>query len=452
MKNKIVGIFVCMLMIATCVVPVMGECITQSTDTTKDAMSVPSNDAVFDHKISFLMKIAGYSAISACIVKDDQVIWSKGYGYYDRSERKPAMVDTNYVIASITKTITGTALMQLYEQGLFGLDDDVNAFLPFELRNPNFPDDPITFRMLLSHTSSLNENTQDQYYWFNFSGNPPFDFFPEPYLREFLLPGGKYYDPSVWNTTYRPGEYAMYANVGFDLISYLVEIISGEPFLEYCDTHIFSPLDMKNTGFNLSRLDINKVAIPYMRFKGKYYSINELEFLFGENWTPPEQYYRARFYPAGGLYTTVTDLSHFLIAHMNGGVYNGTRILEKETVELMHEVQPGNQIGYGLAWWSGNVSGLYVTGHDGLLPGINTWMYYNQTEDIGVIYLASGSPYYSLLPFRGSFLITWILDLLYTKEGTIGGEIQHEFTLSSVPFFRTPLIIPRPIPYGHNYN
>jgi CubicO group peptidase (beta-lactamase class C family) len=272
----------------------------------------------------------------------------------------------------------------------------------------------------------------------NFSGDPPFNFFPEPYLREFLLPGGRYYDPSIWSTEHRPGEYAMYANVGFDIISYLVEIISGEPFLEYCNTHIFSPLDMKHTGFNLSRLDINQVAIPYQRFKGKYYTINELGFMLGE--TPPEQYWRMRCYPASGLYTTVSDLSHFLIAHMNDGVYNGTRILKKETVELMHETQPGNQIGYGLAWEHESVRDISVTGHSGTFPGVYTEMLYNQTADIGVILLTNGDPAYGLLPHGGYYPVISILYLLFTKEGTLRGEMQHEFTVSSDPFFMTPLM------------
>ena len=448
MKNKIVAIFICTLLITTCVVPVMGEFISQSADTTKDAAYVPLNDAVFDQKISLFMRIAGFPSLSACIIKGDQIIWSKGYGYYDRSEHKPATIDTDYVIASITKTIVGTALMQLYEKGLFNLDDDVNEFLPFDLRNPNFPNDPITFRMLLSHTSSLNTNNQTQYYWMNFSGDPPFSFFPEPYLREFLLPGGRYYDPSVWSTEHRPGEYAMYANVGFDLISYLVEIISGEPFLEYCNTHIFSPLDMKNTGFNLSRLDIAQVAIPYQRNMGRYYTLNEL---YG-NGSSPDKYWRMRFYPAGGLYTTVSDLSHFLIAHMNDGVYNGTRILKKETVELMHETQPGNQIGYGLAWMHESIMGLSTSGHGGDLPGADTWMLYNQTEDIGIIYLANGNPYWGVLPFGGLFPVKFILNSLFTKEGILRRGMQHEFTVSSDPFFMAPLIIPRPMSYGHNYN
>jgi CubicO group peptidase (beta-lactamase class C family) len=416
MKKKIVGIFVCMLLMTTCVVPVIAN-------TTKDTSNEPLNDSAFDLKISFIMKIAGYPSLTACIIKDDQIIWSKGYGYYDLSERKPATINTNYVIASITKTITGTALMQLYEKGLFNLDDDVNTVLPFDLRNPNFPNDPITIRMLLSHTSSLNNNDfTPNYHWVNFSGDPPFSFFPDPYLREFLLPGGRYYDPSVWSTEYRPGEYMMYANVGFDIISYLVELISGEPFLEYCDTHIFFPLDMKLTGFNLSRFDINQVAIPYQRYKGRYLTIHEY---IGEE-SSPDQYWRVRYYPAAGLYTTITDLSHFLIAHMNDGIYNGTQILKKETVELIHETKPhpGNEYwGYGLAWMHQTIMGLSTSGHAGDLPGADTWMLYNQTEDIGVIFFANGNPAFGYLPFHGLIPVKLILGLLFTKEGTFKGVL-----------------------------
>ena len=397
-------------MIVTCVFPVIA-------DLPKHTLKESLNDSTFDIKINLLMKIAGYPSLSACIIKDDQIIWSKGYGYYDRSEQKPTTLDTIYIIASITKTITGTALMQLYEQGLFELDDDANKFLPFDLRNPNFPDDPITIQMLLSHTASLNDHDTLQYYWQNFSGDPPFDFFPEPYLREYLVPGGRFYNPSIWNTTYRPGEYAMYANVGFDLISYLVELISGEPFLEYCDTHIFSPLDMKHTGFNLSHFDIEQVAIPYWRYLGRYYTINELGY--------PDQYWRPRFYPAGGLYTTVSDLSHFLIAHMNDGYYNGTQFLKKETVDLMHTPQPGNPIAgilrYGLAWYHESIFNIDASGHSGDLNGVDTWMLFNETEDIGVIYFANGNPAWSLLPFNGWLPAQLILYSLLTKEVTFKG-------------------------------
>ncbi|PNX48340.1 MAG: hypothetical protein BV459_02550 [Thermoplasmata archaeon M11B2D] len=412
----------------------------QQTQTDEQPIRHLASDVLFDQKISILMRLAGFRSLSTCIIKNDTIIWSKGYGFYDVPEQKQTTIDTIYVLASITKTIVGTALMQLYEQDLFDLDDDVNDYLPFELRNPNFPDDPITIRMLLSHTSSLNTNTQMQYYWFNFSGDPPFPFFPEPYLREFLLPGGRYYDQSVWSTKYRPGEQAMYANVGFDLISYLVEIISGEPFLQYCDIHIFTPLEMHNTSFNLSRLAIELVAIPYQRFAGRYYTINELDVLFG-NYTPPEKYWRGRFYPAGGLYSTVSDLSHFLIMHMNQGMYKDTRILEEETVALMHEIQPGNSLGYGLAWMHTKISPrLTASGHAGDLYGVDTWMLYEPDNDLGVIYLANGNPGYSLLLLRGSIIWRYILYSLFTKQGNLDGETA-QCRLSFDLVLRKPLMM-----------
>lgn len=395
----------------------------------EQASNTLDDDTLFDAKMALAMRIAGFPALSACIIKDDQITWSKGYGYYDISEKKPATIDTIYVLASVTKTIVGTAIMQLYDQGFFDLDDDINMYLPFNVRNPHFPDDPITIRMLLSHTSSLNTNNQMEYYWFNFSSDPPFDFFPEPFLQEFLLPDGRYYEDSIWSTRYRPGEFAMYANVGFDLLSYLVEILANESFLTYCEDHFFFPLEMYNTSFNLSTLTIDQVAIPYQRFAGRYYQINEMEFLFGE-YTPPEQYWRMRFYPAGGLYSTVSDLARFLIMHMNKGVYNGVRILEEETVILMHTMQEGNSIGYGLGWMHlGLTPGLQVSGHGGDIHGVDTWMLYEPTENIGVIYLANGNPGYTLLPLRGLIPFRWILSALFTKQGEYDRSIQPGVSL-----------------------
>jgi len=419
---KIIAIVTLLLFFAGTIAPL------QATQT-KDQSATPQlPQASFDQRISFLMRIAGFRSLSTCIIKDDSIIWSKGYGYYDILKEKQPTTDTIYILASVTKTVVGTALMQLYEQDLFDLDDDINLYLPFELRNPNFPEEPITIRMLLSHTSSLNTNEQMNYYWTNFSGDPPFSFFPVPFLQEFLLPGGRYYDDTVWSTTYHPGVHAMYANVGFDLVSFLVELISGESFLQYCDTHIFSPLEMHNTSFNLSRLNIEQVAVPYQRYAGKYYLLNELDFILG-NSTPPGMYWRPRFYPAGGLYSTVTDLSHFLIAHMNEGVYKDIRILEKETVDLMHQIQQDNAIGYGLAWMQTTINPrLTATGHGGDLPGTDTWMLYNQTEDLGVIYLANGNPANGFLPLKGYLTIHYLLSSLFMKEGTM----QQKLTVPSV--------------------
>jgi len=346
----------------------------------------------FESGIKFLMRYGHFPSISACIIDKDEVVWSDGFGFSDKENNIYATDETVYQIASITKTVTGTALMQLFDLGYFELDDDVNEFLPFELRNPNFPELSITYRMLLSHSSSLADTNS---YWdidFLIEG-PPFDGYPYPWLENYLTPGGSIYDPSIWSENYPPGERSSYANINFDIIAYLVEIISEEPFYEYCENHIFEPLDMGKTSYRLTDYSDEELAIPY--FWNPYINRHERS----QNWV-------FIHYPAGGLFTTVKDLSHFLIAHMNGGVYNGTRILNEPTVEEMHKIQPpGNKNGFyfGLAWlstsrsvWIGLQYPLFFTlyfpkviysGHGGDISyGLHTRMNMKLSEDFAVIF------------------------------------------------------------------
>ena len=384
-------------------------------------------DRFFNLKMSILIRLVKFPSLSTCVIKGNEVIWSKGYGFYDLGNKKPATENTIYNIGQITKSITGTALMQLYEQGLFGLDEDVNNYLPFSLRNPNFPDEPITFRMLLSHSSSLKDDIpineaygrSRSYGWVNFSGDPPFSFFPYPWLEEKLIPGGKHYNPKHWSNIYEPGEYSWYAHINFAIIAYLIERISGEIFVEFCKENIFLPLEMYNTSFNLTELDIDNVAIPYYYHKeiGEYLQIDELS-IDGE--IHPSIYWRILNYPAGGLYSTVSDLSHFLIAHVNDGVYNGVRILKKETVDEMHKIQPpGNfnpmiQAYYGLAWLFKEdplIFNITLMGHYGLSIGIVGIMYHIPTDDVRVIFFANGDG------FTGITMFVNLIEINLFKKG-----------------------------------
>ena len=95
----------------------------------------------------------------------------------------------------------------------------------------------------------------------------------------------------------------------------------------------------------------------------------------------------------------------------------------------MHEIQPGNQIRYGLAWMHQSpIRGLSISGHSGGYPGVNTWMLYNKTKDIGVIYLANGNPGYAL-PCGGWIISRLLLDSLFTKERTLGENTQFDLTV-----------------------
>jgi CubicO group peptidase (beta-lactamase class C family) len=373
MKTKFIGIFLSALLLST---TLSTATVPQQTTTQQGIQEqLTNNDSSFDRLITILLKIGHYPSMSACIIKNATVVWVKGYGLYDIEQHKQATEHTIYVVASITKTITSTALMQLYEQGYFQLDDDVNKYLPFNLRNPNFPNDPITIRMILSHSSSLNTDPIS-YHWLNYSHSPPIPWYPNPWLEEYLLPSGSFYTPEIWDTKYQPGDYMQYANINFDLVAYLVQLFSGQPFHEYCNDHIFTPLAMTHTGFRLPDLPIDDVAIPYL-FQNRTYE--------------KLPYYQLLHYPIGGLMTTVDDLSHFLIAHMNHGVYNGTRILQNETVTLMHTIQPPGNIyynfHYGFGWMIVETpigKNVYV-GHSGDIPGTHTRMFMDQSDNTGII-------------------------------------------------------------------
>jgi len=188
-----------------------------------------NHDKSFDGFMTFLMKLGHLPSLTSCIIIDDEVVWGRSYGLYNLEEEKYASKNTIYMVCSISKTITGTALMQLYEQGLFNLDDDVNDYLPFVLRNPHFPDDSITIRMLLSHSSSLNIDPAS-FYWLNESSDPPFSWYPYPWIEEYIVPGGKYYVPEIWNESQPPGSTVKYSNANFVIIAYLVELLSGYRF------------------------------------------------------------------------------------------------------------------------------------------------------------------------------------------------------------------------------
>ena len=301
------------------------------------------------------------------------VHWSKGYGFYDLENKKPTNENILYLQASVSKTITATALMQLYEKGLFDLDDDVNDYLPFELRNPNHPDDPITIKMILSHRSSLAD---DNLYWIALSylpGDPDIPDFPYPWLKEYLTPGGSGYSSTTWSTE-KPGEKFYYANIGFSIIAYLVEIFSNQNFNDYCKENIFEPLQMYNSGFRLKDHNISNIAVPYEFKNGKYFR--------------HPHYGIHILHPAITLRTSTEEYSHFIIAHMNDGVWNSVRILEKSTVDLMHTAHfsPEDKYNYGLGWTITNLeNGKKEYGHSGGYVGVLDLVTIVEDDDIAVM-------------------------------------------------------------------
>lgn len=308
--------------------------------------------------------------VATCAIKNGDIIWSAGHGWANIEDSIPVTDTTLFMLASVSKTITAVALMQLWEQNAFDLDDDINDYLPFDVHNPNHPDSAITFRHLLTHTSSIADNWAAMPYS---TGDSPIPL--GEYLADYLVPGGVYYDSSLNFGTFPPGTQMSYSNVAVALAGYMVEAIA-DSFPIWCQDSVFNPLDMYETAWFLANLDTNNIAMPY-HWQGSGYT--------------PYEHYGYPDYPSGQLRTSSSQLARFLIAFQQYGIIDTTRILDSATVALMTTIQyPQLNQHQGLIWFETLIDGRWVWGHDGGDSGVHTRMYFYPAENTAAIVLTNG--------------------------------------------------------------
>ncbi|NRF94046.1 beta-lactamase family protein [Paenibacillus frigoriresistens] len=353
-----------------------------------------------DERIQQVMDKHRIVGLAASVIREGKQIWSAGYGWANVERRIPVTSQTVFRIASISKTVVATAIMQLVEKGLCGIDQDVGDILGFPVRNPKYPNIPITLKQIMTHTSGM----QDEYVRFvidSRSENPP-----KIRLADILLPGGTYYSDNLWGFG-EPGDPNCfeYSNLGAIILATVVERLSNERFDEYCKKNLFEPLQMNDTSFHIGDLkDMDSVAVLYE------YSEADDRFLVGTDdflGRKPEvmdysEYVPgtngALFSPQGGLRSNVDNLTRFLEAHSNSGKLNDVQILEPETVDLMHTPH-----------WSGHrrdgffrncglqfqitddlIPGQRLIGHSGDAYGLLSDMYFNKQDKWGIVLLMNG--------------------------------------------------------------
>lgn len=333
--------------------------------------------------------------LAACIVKSGRVAWSKGYGWANIAERVPMDPDrTVQNIGSISKTVTATAIMQLWEQGKLQLDDDIDERLPFPVRSPSHPGVPITYRLLLTHRSGIADSPA---YGTSYAcGDPKSSL--EAWLEGYFKPGGGHHDPKANFHPWKPGSEDAYSNVGFGLLGYLVERISGEPFASYTRKNIFDPLGMDQTGWHPSDIDVAAHAIPYAPTADteeadlyrKYGLLaGDPEHDPGSGDHHPLCLYSFPNYPDGALRTSANQLARFLLAYANDGALGNARILAPDTVRLMLTPQAATSPDQGLCWATERRGGHRHWGHNGSDPGIETNMSFRPADGIGTILFAN---------------------------------------------------------------
>ncbi len=348
----------------------------------------PASPPEIDEFVRRHMAKYNIAGVAACIVNDNRMTWSASYGFADLERQIPMSLDGIQNIGSISKTVTTTALMQLWEMGRFHLDDDVSDYTPFPVRNPKHPDLPITFRLLLTHRSSIRDG--DWYGRMYQCGDPAVSL--TEWIEGYLQPGGRFYDAAENFESWGPGDRWKYNNVAYGLLGYLVQRISGEDFENYCRTRIFQPLEMNETSWYLTEVDVSRHVVPYTYRQGEEVRsptwggsalgvIKE-----GTGPTVPvgdghhaNCVYNHPNFPDGFLRTSVRQLAGFARAYLNGGTLAGTRILEESTIgEMMRSHHMAPDLSQGLTWYSNSEArGHEVWGHAGGDPGINT--------DIGLV-------------------------------------------------------------------
>jgi CubicO group peptidase (beta-lactamase class C family) len=398
-------------------------------------------------KIGYLKNSERMPTFVAGVVVNERLIWNLGWG--------ASSVETIYPIDSITKTFTATAVLQLYERGLLGLDDDINQYLPFSLRHPDYPNRPITPRMLLSHQSGLGHRTDlfDDYTL----GEEFLDYMiehkfrtitksvqnvpKEEFFEKLVNPDGEYYTPDVW-TSNQPGTAYSYSNIGFDILALVVETVTGQEYTDYLQENILDPLNMTSTVFSIHEHP-ERQAVPWERMYG----------VLSKTMVELPLYGRTMF-GAGGIRSTVKDLSQFMIAHMNNGANGNVQLLQPETAELMQSIQvevtPGQgdafQVAEGLGlsiltdetwrYWNHEYNMHGATGHGGSNPGSTSAMWFMEDENgsYGIITMTNHKQ--TQKPDNGVFTISvlfTIQELLMQEAYDRHLELEFELALD-LPF------------------
>lgn len=333
-----------------------------------DLDDVQALEAFFDGVVAAQRAAFPVAGMTIAVVKDGELLFAKGYGYADVAHQIPVDAsETLFRPGSVSKLFIWTAMMQQVEIGVLDLDTDVNEYLDFEI--PAAFDQPITLRHLMTHTPGFEDQGLGLYVR----------------SADDLAPLADYLANNIPERVFPPGEIIAYSNYGASLAAYIVERVTGVPFYEYVEQHIFQPLGMDDSTFRQpvpSELATD-LSNGYLYRQGRF---EERDFEVIQS------------YPAGSLSSTATDMARFMIAHLQDGRLGEARILEEETAHQMKEIAFSHDPrlpGWGTGFSVAERAGLRLVGHGGdttyfhselaLLPGEDVGLFVSTNTDRGTL-------------------------------------------------------------------
>ena len=303
--------------------------------------------------------------MSVAVVRDQELVWARGFGHADVAEGRPAGPQTVYRVGSISKTFTATALMILRDEGKLRLDDPVRRHLPWlEYENPFVDGEPITVWNLLTHTSGLPRESAFPY-WTDRR-------FPTRDEMRAALAGQE--------GLFEPGTGYQYSNLGIALAGEVVAAVSGQSWAEFVRSRIFEPLGMARSFAGSPPADLPDLATGYLVTRPD-----------GTRPVGPATEARG-LAPAADVSSTVEDLAHYVSAHLGTELPAERRLLRAGTLREMQRVQwlsPSWSSGRGLGFSVWRREGRTLVGHGGWVAGHRASVAFDPTSKLGVVVLTN---------------------------------------------------------------
>jgi CubicO group peptidase (beta-lactamase class C family) len=338
----------------------------------------------------------GIPSMSIALVRGDSIVWKAAFGFANMRTRTPATTETLYSTGSSFKSVTATAVMQLAEQGKLRLDDPINRYLDdSQVQDRLQSEKPVTFTHILSHWSGLKNGAETQPIWGR----------KLPKTLEAMTSG--LYSIRAPETKWE------YNNFAYGTAGLLVQKISGIEYEKYMVDHVLEPLGATTPHpVYPSPEMVERMALPYKA---------------GGSLGKPEPEVQVHFdvYPAGDIYLTAEDMARYLGAQLNGGVFNGNRILSEESVREMHKPRFGGDYGFGFWMVHDSATGHTLIHHGGAIPGQRAFLIGDLDAHVGVYYMTNSD---------------------YLPDAT--PPVQSEIVYAALRLLRGEDYIPRPQPKG----
>ena len=336
-----------------------------------------------EKKINEFMEKSGTIGLAVAVVKDGQIVYTGSFGQRGPDDETPLKDGDIFRIASISKSFTISTMMKLVEEGKISLDDEVSTLVGFPVRNPLFPETVITVKMLLSHSSSLNDS--------------------QGYFTLNTLNPATNPDYAKCYNNYEPGTAYEYCNLGFNTIGTIIEKLAGVRFDRYVREVVILPLNL-TASFNVDDLpDATFIPLSHPDTTG-FAATGKINFRVSEGvYNSPAPridtgyimgYSTPVFSPTGGMKTSARDLARYMIMHMNYGIdpATGVRIITEENSKLMQTpvIPTSDEGGYGLALTrtTNLIKGETMVGHTGSAYGLYSAMYFEPEKKFGSKYMS----------------------------------------------------------------